>query len=189
MLAGISMAWLAYLLPFTWLAAFLLWRRFTASEVKLNDRDITANGAADDLRKGYHQRRGNVRALVAGGLVLVAGLPLAPRGRLPYLLASVGLLALLAGYFARYFTPLLNLARIAAGRTDLSEFYASPDSASWPDAAAWKEARHGNNLAKYVQQSYANDYLRRMLTRTWWACRSISLVLFLATCYLIIILR
>jgi hypothetical protein len=151
-------------------AAYFLWQRFTRHEVAVNVRDIEADGAADTLRKGYHARRTWVRFWPWLGLVAAGSFPLlwGPHVGL-VLLSSLSLGILLAGFFARYFTPWLNVAM----KLDYKpEFYASPDSASWPDAAVWKQARQAvAGLRADDRQDYANHLLKQLLTRTWLWCR------------------
>lgn len=163
-------------------AAFKWWRlTFVPAEVKLNDADITANGSQDNLRKGYHSRRNWVRGLTLAALAAAAALPLwwahstswYPTGQswLAYLLGFLAVAVLLGGYFIRYFTPLLNLARRAAGRTDITEWYASSDSASWPDAAIYKALRAQFPAAPAAElASMASRALQKLLTSTWRYC-------------------
>jgi hypothetical protein len=173
-------------------AAFEWWRlTFVPSEVALNDKDITANGSADNLRKGYHSRRNWVRGLTLGALSAGAAFPLwwaRSSGWAPswqswpaYGLGLLAVAVLLTGYFIRYFTPLLNLARRAAGRLDITEYYASSDSASWPDAKIWNQVR-ADTAASITSgppdpQRYANELLQKLLTRTWLYCRAAAFLL------------
>lgn len=147
--------------------AYWYWRyKFIPREVAQNAADIKANGAADNLQRGYHGRETWSRIwpglaccvvpAVAPALLLVALhwlashfivalVPVLSRfGAVSWVavaLAFLAMAALLAGAFARDFTPLLNLARIANGDTWLSEWFASGASKSWPDAKAWRYAR------------------------------------------------
>ncbi len=151
-------------------AATWCWCRYVVPrEVARNDADILANGAADDLRRGYHQRRSWVRFWWWLGLSVVPNAVLLPIGWLPALLGFLALGWLLAAYFGRYFTPLLNLARVASGRPDLSEWYCSGDSASWPDAAIWRTVRTTRIVlhTDKERQLIANDLLKQLLSRVW----------------------
>jgi len=159
---------LIILLILAHVAAYFLWQRFTRHEVAVNAEMITANGSADDLRAGFHQRRTWVRFWPWLGLSVAGALPL--WGHWPAAgLGFVSLGILLTGFFARYFTPWLNVAM----KLDYKpEFYASPDSASWPDAAIWKELRAGQPMwGDGALQAEANATLKSLLTRTWLAAR------------------
>lgn len=139
-------------------AAYFLWQRFTRYEVAVNVRDIEADGSADTLGKGYHARRTWVRFWAWLGLVAAGSFPLlwGPHFGL-VLLSFLWLGILLAGFFARFFTPWLNVAR------GLPEFHASGDSASWPDAAAWKHAR----AAAASTQAFADSHMGYLIRGTW----------------------
>jgi hypothetical protein len=156
--------------------AYLYWRaRFVPTEVKRNDADITANGSQDNLRKGYHARRNWVRGLTLAALAAGASLPLWFAHWLAGWLGLLAVAVLLAGYFSRYFTPLLNLARHAAGRLDITEYYASSDSASWPDAAVYKELRRDYpDWSNTELQAKASGNLRLLLIRTWLYARLVA---------------
>lgn len=151
---------------------------FIPKEVRENAADFDADGANDTLQRGYHGRELWSRVWPALACCVVPTLPL----YLPLSLGEggstwapvLGFLAmavLLTGSFARWFTPLLNEARTAT-RPDVTTWYASPDSKSWPDAAVFKPLR-----AKYptadnaTLQPAANLALQALLTRTWRYCR------------------
>lgn len=164
-------------------AAYFLWQRFTRHEVAVNAEMIRANGSADDLRKGFHQRRGWVRFWPWLGLSVGASLPGLYNSYWVFALSFLSLGILLAGYFARFFTPLLNLAM---GLDYKPEFYASPDSASWPDAAVWKQTRAEAPLMPVDRlQGYANMRLAQLLTRTWLLTRIAYAVGMIATLLLL----
>ena len=117
-------------------AALAVWAWFTVYyETPLNVRQITGNGSADNLKAGWHQRRTWVRfwwwlaCTVLGSVV--AGWP-------GFVLSFGALGALLAGFFLRTFGPLLNHGLKLDYK---SRFYASPVSASFPDAYIWRETR------------------------------------------------
>jgi len=155
-------------LPLTAALALWLWHRFVRHEVAENAAMILANGSADDLRKGFHQRRSWIRFWPWLGLSVCAALPglWGNYWCFPFAFAAVGLLLL--GYFARWFTPWLNLAM----KLDYKpEYYASPDSASWPDAAVWVKVRNLHFATDAARQAAANDRLRALLDRTWLLCR------------------
>jgi hypothetical protein len=178
------MAWLLILLLAAgWLAAYLVFKRFTAREVKVNADAIKANGSADDLRAGFHQRRSWARFWPWLVLVLVGSLPCV--GSWPaYVSSFTGLGILLAGYFARWFTPLLNLAM---GLDYKPENYASPNSASWPDALIWKAVRsqYGPHYTDAKLQPVANAKMRKLLVGVWRVCLVVAGLLFLLVCYLV----
>lgn len=159
-------------------AAYRIWGMFTRYEVAENAAAITANGSADDLRKGFHQRRTWLRFWPWLALSVAAALPLWGHW-LALALAFLSLGILLAGFFARYFTPWLNVAR------GLPEFQASSDSASWPDAAVWKRFRAAprSPWAATTPQVVVNYLLKDLLTHTWLGCRiayAVGLLLALA---------
>lgn len=80
-------------------------------------------------------------------------------------LSFVAIGGLLWAYFARYFSPLLNVAR------GLPVFRASSDSASWPDAAIWRKLRAAGYAVDGLSQARASLDLLTLLTRTWLAGR------------------
>jgi hypothetical protein len=166
------------------LAGCLAFYRFTAWEVATNARLIDENKSADDLRAGFHQRRGNIRFLWWLGCTVPAAGVLAFVSVWAGVLAFVAVGALLAGYFIRFFTPRLNLAM----KLDYKpEFYASPRSASWPDAAAWQQTRAENPLLPESQlQGYANMRLAQLLTRNWHAALLLSLAAAVGAAWLVI---
>jgi hypothetical protein len=184
---------MVYLIIFTVLAALTYWywrARFVPAEVKLNDADITANGSQDNLRKGYHARRNWVRGLTLAALSAGASLPLWFAHWLAGLLGLLAVAVLLTGYFSRYFTPLLNLARRAAGRLDITEYYASSDSASWPGAAVYKPLRAQFPSAPAAElASMASRDLESLLTRTWRYARIAAALLSLGAAATAIIYR
>lgn len=139
-------------------------------EVPHNARAILDNGSADDLRKGFHQRRGNVRALVAAALALIGACP-APSW-LAFGLLAAALLVLMAGAFARFFSPELSLAR------GMPEFYCSSDSASWPDALIWRKLRAANpNVPTHLLQAQARLNLATLLYWCWYSCLALAGIL------------
>jgi hypothetical protein len=141
-------------------------RKIVPAEVKLNADAIAANGSADDLRRGFHQRRSWARVWPALACCLVPSLSFSLSNWISLLLSFLAMAALLGGYFARYFTPLLNEAR------GLPYWYASSDSASWPDAAIYKKLRRANQWVPdefLLSQARAN--LKTLLTRVWRWCR------------------
>lgn len=143
-------------------AAYQLYtRKSVPAEVAQNAEAIRANGSQDNLRKGFHQRETWSRVWPWLGCAVVPNLPALYLGWLPALLGFVGLAVLLWAYFARYFTPLLNVAR------GLPYDHASSDSASWPDAAVWKKVRQSVVGPDSFKQVYADQLLQRTLTRTW----------------------
>lgn len=155
----------------TYPLATWLFVRFTRWEVARNLADILADGAKDSLRRAYHLRRTLVRAAVLAALALLAAAPLLLAGRwLPAALVAASAGALLAGFFARYFSCWLNEAR------GLPYWRASGDSASWPDASAFQLARAAYpnplelELAYVERQLYADAMLCRLVTRTWRVC-------------------
>lgn len=163
--------WIIFSLLFMILASLSCWlyaRKIVPAEVKLNADMITANGAADDLRKGFHSRRSWARVWPALACCLVPSLAFSLSNLPSLLLSFLAMAALLGGYFARYFTPWLNLAL----KLDYKpENYCSPDSASWPDAAIWKKLRRANpGLPDNLLLAEARTNLKALLTRTWlWA--------------------
>jgi hypothetical protein len=159
-------------------AAYRIWGKLVRYEVADNAASIKANGSADNLRKGYHQRRAWLRFWPLLGLAVGAALPLWGHW-LAAGLAFLALAILLTAYFARFFTPLLNLAR------GLPEFKASSDSASWPDAAVWKQVRGTAQPGIYDRQPLANDLLKRLLARVWLWGRLTYAVLLAATLFLL----
>jgi hypothetical protein len=162
--------------------AFWAWCYFTQREASLNAKDILANGSADDLRKGYHARRTWARFWPWLGLTVCGCIPVLIGGSMSAFVVSYPSLGILLGaYFARFFTPALNLARGKA------EFYASPDSASWPDAAAWKVIRQQRFAADAAEQQAANDNLKGRLESAWLWGRLGYAVLMAATLFLLFI--
>ena len=156
------------------LAALAYWywsAKFVPREVRENAADFEANGAADDLQQGYHGRETWSRVWPALACCVVPAAALAFTNWGAAALGFLGMVALIGGYFARWFTPLLNEARTAT-RPDVTTWYASPASKSWPDAAVFKPLR-----AKYPDasnatlQPAANLALQVLLTRTWLWCR------------------
>lgn len=151
------------------------WRyKFIPAEVAQNAADFVANGAADNLQRGYHGRETWSRIWPGLACCVVPSLSFALSNLTSCLLSFLAMAALLAGAFARDFTPKLNLARIANGDTWLSEWYASPASKSWPDAACWKRTRNEYKAdpenCLLSEQEYANLLLLQLLNRTWlWA--------------------
>ncbi|MGI4864131.1 MAG: hypothetical protein ACRYFZ_09440 [Janthinobacterium lividum] len=169
-----------YLIIFSILAtvSYWLWRyKFIPAEVKLNAADIAANGSQDSLQRGYHSRRSWARVWPGLACCVV------PAGALAFAswwAASLGfgaMAALLAGCFARYFTPLLNLAMHLAYKP---EFYASPASKSWPDAAAWVKVRRSHYLTDADEQAAANDKLKSIVLTTWYECLAAAALLAVA---------
>jgi hypothetical protein len=173
---------MVYSVLFLVLAALAYWywsAKFVPKEVRENAADFEANGSADDLQQGYHGRETWSRVWPALACCVVPAAPLAFVNWGAAGLGFLAMVALIGGYFARYFTPLLNLAR-SVGRPDIGEWYASPASKSWPDAAAWKDtrAKYADSAARtlgYDQQVYANAYLRHL--RTWLYCRAAAFLL------------
>jgi len=163
-----------YTAIFLFLAGLAYWywsRVFVPREVRENVADFEANGAADDLQQGYHGRETWSRVWPALACCVVPAAALAFTSWGAAALGFLGMVALIGGYFARYFTPLLNLARHAT-RPDITEWYASPASKSWPDAAVYKKARKIKAAIPGLDlQTVANNLLRELLTRTWLWCR------------------
>lgn len=92
--------------------AFLLWLLFIKWEVAENAALIAANGSADTLHERFHAARTWLRAGVAVALALVANAQLWVWDSLGTAgLGTVGLLALLVGWFTYRFSPALNVAR------------------------------------------------------------------------------
>lgn len=169
-----------YALIFIILASisYWLWRyKIITAEVALNAADIKANGSQDNLQRGYHGRRGWARIWPGLACCVVPAAPLAFANWGVAALGFLAMAALLAGAFARDFTPKLNLARIANGDTWLAtEWYASPASKSWPDAGAWKETRSGKVLlfTQAEEQIYANATMKKSILSTWLWCRIVA---------------
>lgn len=164
--------WIIYSLLFLILAALSYWlytHKAVPAEVKLNADMITQNGAADDLRGGFHQRRSWARVWPALACCLVPSLSFCLSNLPSLLLSFLAMAALLGGFFARYFTPWLNLAM----KLDYKpEWYCSPDSASWPDAAIWEKLRRANpGIPDNPLLAEARTNLKTLLTRTWLWCR------------------
>jgi hypothetical protein len=169
-----------YIILFLALAALVYWywsAKFVPKEVRENAADFDANESADDLQRGYHGREMWSRVWPALACCVV---PVAPLAFVNWGAAALGFLAMVAligGYFARWFTPLLNEARTAT-RPDVTTWYASPASKSWPDAAVWKRARKkGYPLSATDAQLYASGLLQELLTRTWLYCRAAAFLL------------
>jgi hypothetical protein len=171
---------MVYSILFLALAALAYWywsAKFVPKEVRENAADFEANRAADDLQRGYHGREMWSRVWPALACCVVSAAPLAFANWGAAGLGFLAMVALIGGYFARYFTPLLNLAR-SSTRLDIGEWYASPDSKSWPDAAVYKKARAAYTDANpLTRQQYADHLLERLLTRTWLFCRAAAFLL------------
>lgn len=153
--------------------------KFIPKEVRENAEDFNRNGSADDLQRGYHSRELWSRVWPAlaccalpaltPALFLRLGLGSQVNGWAPTL-SFLAVAVLLTGAFARFFTPLLNEARTAT-RPDITTWYASPASKSFPDAAVWKEARKAPaEMLPADRQDYANHLLEKLLTSTWRYC-------------------
>jgi hypothetical protein len=127
------MDWLLLLTQALATAAWYWWAVF--HEVPLNVRLILANGSADNLKAGFHQRRTWVRFWWWLGLTTAGSLA---AGGPDFILAFGGLGALLGAIFLRTFNPLLN---VGLGLAYKERFYASPVSASFPDAYVWRHVR------------------------------------------------
>lgn len=149
-------------------AAVLLWYFwFIPREVRVNAADIKADGSADTLKFGYHQRRWFVRLLAALSFVAAATL-LAWLVHVPHraLLPSAALLlVLLFGLFTRYFDPQLAVAR------GLHPFYTSTESASFPDRPIWARVRTANpgqpdSALQETAETVHHTWLNRILAGT-----------------------
>jgi len=123
-----------YSILFVILAALAYWywsAIFIPKEVRENAADFIANGSADDLQAGYHGRETWSRIWPALACCLVPAIPLTLGGGVGGgVLGFLSMVALIGGYFARWFSPLLNEARTAT-RPDITTWYASPASKSW----------------------------------------------------------
>ncbi len=163
----------------------LYWKRkYVPAQVARGAADFKRNGAADDLQVGYHSREFWRRVWPGLACCVVPPVPLAFVNWSATALGFGAMAALLLGIFIRDFTTKLNLARIANGETHLSEWYASGASKSWPDAKAWNRARLDNNLATYVQQSYANGYLKAIVLNAYRWCLLVAGLLGAGAVYL-----
>lgn len=134
------MVWLQLLFH---LAALAVFAWFTIEhEVPLNAHMILTNGSADDLKAGFHARRTWVRfwwwlaCSVGGSLTPLLWGGVAGVG---YSFAALGIV--LAGFFLRTFGPLLN---VTLSLDYKQRFYASPQSASFPDAYVWHHVRENS---------------------------------------------
>jgi hypothetical protein len=161
-----------YSILFVILASISYWlytRKIVPAEVKLNADAIAANGAADDLRKGFHQRRSWARMWPALACCLVPSLSFSLSNWISFLTSFLAMAALLGGFFARYFTPWLNVAMELDYKP---EWYCSPDSASWPDAAIWKKLRRANpGIPDSLLLAEARTKLKALLESVWLWCR------------------
>lgn len=142
-------------------AALLLWSRFVTWEVGVNADMIKADGSADSLKDGFHQRRTWLRFWF---WLALAALPAAVAWvRFDLLAGLLGFAAfgfLLGTYFARTFNPLLN---VAMGLSYKARFYASPSptAARWPDQYVWRQLRESKaeptqENANAILQGYLN---------------------------------
>jgi hypothetical protein len=174
---------MVYRILFLVLAVLCYWywsAKFVPKEVRKNVADIAADGANDTLQKGYHARRTWVRLWPALACCVVPAAPLAFVNWGAAGLGFLAMVALIGGYFARWFTPLLNEARTAT-RPDITTWYASPASKSWPDAKIWRQVR-ADTAASITSgppnpQRYANELLQKLLTRTWLYSRAAAFLL------------
>jgi len=162
--------------------ALLVFAWFTIRyEAPLNVRMITDNGSADDLKRGFHQRRTWVRFWWWLACVALGSTPLLWGGGKGWVLPVGALGTLLAVFFLRTFGPLLNHGLKLDYK---SRFYASPKSASFPDAYVWRHVRQGfPNESDEALQGRAN------LVNQYWlnTCLVGGLVLYVAlmTTYLL----
>lgn len=164
-----------YSIIFFVLAALSYWywsAKFVPTEVRENAADFVVDGANDTLQQGYHSRQSWSRLWPALACCVVPAAPLAFASWGAAALGFLAMVALIGGYFARWFTPLLNEARTAT-RPDITTWYASPDSKSWPDAKAWKETRSGKALmfTHAEEQLYANATMKSIILTAWLWCR------------------
>jgi hypothetical protein len=142
------------------------WAEFVQWEVRRNADLIKANGAADDLKHGFHARRTWIRFWWWLGCTVTGCLPPLLWGGvrgdgLALLFAGLGIL--LAGYFMRTFNPQLN---VAMGLDYKARFYVSPSptAARWPDQYVWQrlrqsEAEPTQENANFILQHYLNIVL------------------------------
>lgn len=177
-----------YSILFTILTALSYWYfryKFIPKEVRENAADFEANGSADDLQQGYHSRETWSRVWPALACCLVPATPLAFATWPASGLAFLAMMALIGGAFARWFTPLLNLARVAAGQWWITEWTASAASKSWPDATAWVRVRR-RLLPNTDNQPAANAEMKSIILRTWLQCRIAAALLAAAAAWVAI---
>lgn len=177
-----------YSILFVILAALSYWYwRFTfiPQEVRENAADFEANGSADDLQQGYHGRETWSRVWPALTCCVVPSLSFSLSNLTSCLLSFLAMVALIGGSFARWFTPLLNLARVAAGQWWITEWTASAASKSFPDATAWVRVRR-RLLPETDNQPAANAEMKSIILRTWLQCRIAAALLATAAAWVAI---